>query len=272
MTQHFISAAHFDGKIPRDALLVALSSTSLLLKADLRTLPEYGELMWQIEAKQELLFLGYWDGRPVFTVEMPQATDPLEPYDWIELRQLLPQIDHAFFSIAARALQIHDWSRNHRFCGRCGGVMGAHPQNERARVCTQCGFSAYPRINPCVIGVVKRGHEILLARAHRFKNGMFSALAGFVEVGESAEETFIREVREEVGVEINNLRYFSSQAWPFPSNLMLGFVADYAGGELVLQDDEIAEAGFFHADNLPLIPPYGSIAHALIEFCLTENH
>ncbi len=275
MTDYFVSGAHFEGKIPADALVVALTETRLLIKSDQQTLPEYlpeyRELMWHIDSTQEVLFLGYWQGRPVFTLEMTLSNNRLDPYDWVELRQILPQVDEQFFSVAARALQVLDWSRNHRFCGRCGGVMGPHEHNERARVCTRCQFSAYPRINPCVIGVVKRGDELLLARAHRFRNGMFSALAGFVEVGESAEDTFIREVREEVGIEIANLRYFGSQAWPFPSNLMLGFIADYASGELCLQEDEIAEAGFFRADNLPLIPPKGSIARALIDFCLTES-
>ena len=131
--------------------------------------------------------------------------------------------------------------------------------------CPACHASYYPRINPCMIVLVTRGEELLLARAQRFSTPMYSTLAGFVEAGESVEETLVREVREEVGVDVRNARYFGSQPWPFPSNLMLGFHAEYAGGDIVVQEEEIADARFFHYSQLPMIPPRGSIAHALIQ-------
>lgn len=273
MSAGFEPAAHYPGPPPLDALVVALDQTRLLVQADPVRLPRYRDLHWLVtaETEAEAHFLGYWQGEPVFALSLPLSRNRLDPFDWHELRQLLPTVDPGFFTVAARALQVLEWSRSHRYCGCCGHPMGPHPAQERARVCPSCGHSAYPRINPCVIGVVRRGPAILLARAHRFRNGMYSALAGFMEVGECAEETLVREVREEVGIDIDGLRYFGSQAWPFPSNLMLGFTADYAGGELVLQDDEIADAGFFTADRLPLLPPHGSIARALIEHCLKET-
>lgn len=270
MSNGFEPGNVYPGPLPLDALVVALDQTRLLVQADPVQLPRYRDLRWVLTVAQEAHFLGYWHGEPVFVLSLPMSSNRLDPFDWHELRLLLPSVEPAFFTVAARALQVLEWSRSHRYCGCCGHAMGPHPAQERARVCPSCGHSAYPRINPCVIGVVRRGQEVLLARAHRFRNGMYSALAGFMEVGESAEETLVREVREEVGIEITGLRYFGSQAWPFPSNLMLGFTADYAGGELVLQDDEIADAGFFSARNLPLLPPHGSIARALIEHCLQD--
>lgn len=215
-------------------------------------------------------YLGQLDGRGVFAVSVAEAAAPPAGFRFEDLRRLLGQMDDTLFALAGRAFQVLEWERNHRFCGRCGTLTDAHPQGERARVCPACRLSSYPRINPCVIVAVTRGDEILLARAQRFTRPMFSTLAGFIEAGESAEETLHREVREEVGVEVTKLRYFGSQSWPFPNNLMLGFHADYAGGELVLQEDEIAEAGFFRFDALPPIPPAGSIAHALIQDFVTR--
>lgn len=210
-------------------------------------------------------YLGALDGRGVFAVAVPDSAQPPAGWRFDDLRRLLGQADDQFFALAGRAFQILEWERSHRFCGRCGTPTVAHAQGERSRVCPACGHSAYPRINPCVIVAVTRGDEILLARAQRFTRPMFSTLAGFVEAGESAEETLHREVAEEVGVRVRDLRYFGSQSWPFPNNLMLGFHAEYDGGELRLQEEEIAEAGFYRYDALPPIPPPGSIAHALIQ-------
>jgi NAD+ diphosphatase len=215
-------------------------------------------------------YLGRLDSRPVFTVAAPATAQPPPGYRFDDLRRLLGQTDDIFFALAGRAFQILDWERNHRFCGRCATPTVPHAAGERARLCPACGFSSYPRINPCVIVAVTRGEDILLARAQRFSRPLFSTLAGFVEAGESVEETLHREVLEEVGVRVRNLRYFGSQPWPFPGNLMLGFHAEYAGGELVLQAEEIAEAAFFRYDALPPIPPPGSIAHALIQDFVTR--
>ncbi|HET8729994.1 MAG TPA: NAD(+) diphosphatase [Moraxellaceae bacterium] len=210
-------------------------------------------------------FLGRLEGRGVFAVSVPESAVAPAGWRFDDLRRLLGLASDAEFSLAGRAFQVLEWERNHRYCGRCGTLTQSHPLGERARVCPSCRLSSYPRINPCVIVAVTRGDEILLARAQRFTRPMFSTLAGFMEAGESAEETLHREVLEEVGVRVTNLRYFGSQSWPFPNNLMLGFHAEYAGGELRLQEEEIAEAGFFRFDALPPTPPRGSIAHALIQ-------
>ena len=131
--------------------------------------------------------------------------------------------------------------------------------------CPRCGMMHYPRVSPAVIVRVNRGEAVLLARSPGFPKGMRSVLAGFVEPGESIEETVRREVREEVGVEVRNLRYFGSQPWPFPNSLMIGMTADHAGGELAPQPGEIEDAAWYRADDLPGIPPKISIARRLID-------
>lgn len=193
----------------------------------------------------------------------------LEGFTLIHLRHVLTKWSKVEFERASRAIQLLLWQRNHRFCSNCGEKTIRHA-NEFAMVCPACKYSQYPRLQPCVIVAITRHDEgnqpsILLARSPRFTIPMFSLIAGFVEVGETLEQAVAREVKEEVGVDIKNIRYMSSQPWPFPSNLMIGFHAEYAGGELVLQEDEIVEAAFYPFDQLPLLPPSGSIANRMIE-------
>lgn len=170
----------------------------------------------------------------------------------ISLRSLLFNSEEALLT-AGKANQVLDWYRAHRYCGYCG-MPTEHGQGDLAVVCKACNHQFFPRINPCVIVLVIKGNEILLARSARYRSGFFSCLAGFIEVGESAEDTVVREVKEESGLEIENIRYFRSQSWPFPSQLMLGFYADYKSGEIVPEPEEIAEAGWFSPDKLPMTP------------------
>lgn len=223
------------------------------------------EITRQYLGQYQSQYLDDGTSQPVFAVSVPDSAEAPAGYHFEDLRRLLGQVDDEIFALAGRAFQVLEWEYNHRFCGRCGTPTVGHAQGERARVCPACAFTSYPRINPCVIVAVTRGEEILLARSQRFNRPMFSTLAGFIEAGETAEETLLREVQEEVGVVVGNLRYFGSQSWPFPGNLMLGFHADYASGDIVLQEAEIAEARFYRFDALPMIPPPGSIAHALIQ-------
>ena len=141
-------------------------------------------------------------------------------------------------------------------------------ENELAMLCPACGLLAYPRISPAVMVLVRDGDQLLLGRSPHFKPGVFSALAGFVEPGETLEECAAREVREEVGVDIANLRYFQSQPWPFPNSLMVAFFADYAGGTITPDPNEIEEAGWFALDALPILPEPISIARRLIDAAL----
>lgn len=180
------------------------------------------------------------------------------------LRTLLGQSSHFMFSLAGRAAQILDWYRTHQYCGKCGQKTEDHPE-DRAMVCQGCGIHSYPRLSPSIITLVHNGDQILLARNHNFPNNLYSTLAGFVEPGESIEETVHREVFEEVGVKIKNLEYLGSQPWPFPNSLMLAFLAEYDSGEIVLQEEEIADAQWFSCESLPMIPGKVAISRWIID-------
>jgi NAD+ diphosphatase len=252
-------------ELQRDSLWLVFQGGRILVSEADFSFPLLRDVAWLGMGELSSHYLGRLGSHGVFAASTAQDTQPPEGWRFDDLRRLLGQVDDQLFGLAGRAFQILEWERNHRFCGRCGSPTVSHEFGERARVCPDCSHSSYPRINPCVIVAVTRGDEILLARAQRFSRPMFSTLAGFIEAGETAEETLHREILEEVGIEVRNPRYFGSQSWPFPGNLMLGFHAEYASGELVLQEAEIAEAAFFRYSQLPPIPPPGSIAHALIQ-------
>jgi NAD+ diphosphatase len=171
-------------------------------------------------------------------------------------------------------VQIVEWDRTHRFCGRCGIPVQEMPF-ERAKKCPQCDLTSYPRLAPAIIVSIERanpsGKELLLAHNHRHPAGFYSVLAGFVEPGESLEECVKREIREEVGIEVKNIRYFGSQPWPFPNSLMIAFTSEYASGDIVLEEDELDDAAWFVAGALPPVPPPISIARQLIEHFVEKN-
>jgi NAD+ diphosphatase len=185
------------------------------------------------------------------------------------LRQLHSVLGDVLWGVAGRAAQILAWDRTHQYCGQCSSLTES-AGHERARRCPSCGLVAYPRLSPAIIIAVVRqteeGARILLARNHRFPPERYSVLAGYVEPGESLEECAHREVFEEVGVRIKEMRYFGSQPWPFPNSLMIGFTAEYDGGEIRLEESEIADARWFSADALPGIPPKMTIARRLIDW------
>ena len=178
-------------------------------------------------------------------------------------------LDDAHFALAGRALQILDWDRTHQFCGRCGTPTEAK-REERSRICPKCRLSAYPRVAPATMMLVRRDDELLLGRSPHFPPGMYSALAGFVEPGESLEQCVAREVAEEVGVRVRNIRYFASQSWPFPHSLMIAFVCEWRDGELKRQDAEIEDAKWFEVLQLPKLPSRISIARRLIDAVADE--
>lgn len=182
----------------------------------------------------------------------------------VPIRQLISNWSKEQFLQASRAVQLLEWRRNHKFCSHCGHATEVH-STEYAMVCPACGYHQYPRVNPCIITIITKGDdEILLAKSIHNKTNMYGLIAGFVEVGETLEEAVQREALEEVGLKLKNIQYMSSQPWPFPSNLMIAFKAEYESGEISLQEDEIADAQFFKFDQLPEIPFKGSIAHAMI--------
>jgi len=211
---------------------------------------------------RERHYLGQFRGRACYAVSA-SGTLP-EGYASSDLRGWLGRVEPPVFYLAGRAQQILEWLDTHRYCGRCGSETQAHG-TDRARECPDCGLIAYPRLSPSIIVLVTRGDEMLLARNANWPAGFYSTLAGFVEPGESVEQTLHREVMEEVGVRVTNLRYLGSQSWPFPNSLMLGYHAEYAGGEIVCQDGEIADARWFRFDDPPNMPPGTAISRWLID-------
>lgn len=169
------------------------------------------------------------------------------------LRSLLFSGNEDLLGTAGKANQVLDWYRSHQYCGHCGTATSPHP-SERAVICTVCEKHYFPRINPCIIVLITRGDRVLLASHQRSKGQFYSCLAGFIEIGESAEDTVHREIMEEVGIRVGNIRYVKSQSWPFPSQLMLGFYADYESGDIVPEEAEIAHADWFDINELPPHP------------------
>lgn len=212
----------------------------------------------------EHLYMGRLEGRHCFAVPVDADYMPPTGYEMISLRGLLTQLDLQVGAMAGRASQLVSWHKNHQFCSRCGAKANPHA-SDSAMVCRVCEYTQYPRISPCIITLVTRGEEALLARNAKFPEGFFSCLAGFIEAGESAEQAVHREVYEEVKIRLGKLRYYSSQSWPFPHALMLGFHSEYMGGEICEDKKEIVEADWFHYQALPQVPRPGSIARELIE-------
>jgi len=187
------------------------------------------------------------------------------PTGWhaVPLRAAMMQFPEPLMALASRAAQVIEWDRSHRYCGVCG-TPTERVGGERSRRCPACGHSSYPRISPAMMALVWRPGEVLLARSPHYTPGMYSALAGFVEAGESIEHCLHREVAEEVGLQVKNLRYYGSQSWPFPHSLMIAYSAEWAGGEIVPQASEIEDARWFPIDALPKVPPRFSISGHLI--------
>ena len=214
-------------------------------------------------------YLGTLDGHGCYYGELVQETAP-GGAAFRGLRSLHERLEEGVFGVAMRAIHLIDWDRNEQYCGRCG-VETLDKKGEIAKRCPQCGHITFPRISPAVIVLVEREGKVLLARGSRFTEEMYSVLAGFVEAGESLEETVNREIEEEVGISVKNIRYFGSQPWPFPDSLMIGFIAEYAGGEIRIDGTEIMDAGWFEPGKLPLIPDRISIARRLIDW-FVEKH
>ncbi len=212
----------------------------------------------------DALYLGDLDGAPCFARTLVRGEAAPTGTEIVPLRQLFGALSDEDFAIAGRALGLTAWDADHRFCGRCGAPT-ERSTTERVRTCTTCGHGAYPRLSPAIIALVERDGRALLARNARFPLPFFSTLAGFVEVGETLEHAVAREVAEEAGIAVTDIRYFGSQPWPFTGSLMVGFTARWAGGEIVADPSEIAEASWFPPDELPMIPPKLSIARELID-------
>lgn len=213
-------------------------------------------------------FIGLVDGEAWWAVDVPGDDDPSDGAA-VDLRRFHGLSPEHHWLAAGRAVQIVEWARTHRYCGRCGAATES-VAGERAMRCPACRLSAFPRLSPAMITLVTKGppgpdQRALLARGVQWTTQTFSCLAGFVEPGESLESAVIREVREEVGITVARPQYIGSQPWPFPNSLMIGFRAEYEAGDIVCDPTEIAEAGWFRRDELPMLPSAISIARSLID-------
>jgi NAD+ diphosphatase len=232
------------------ALAFAFRDGRMLVGPELEV-PEFAAIAATTRFAAGPILLGVVDGRSCYAVAI-EDEEPPDGLAAVGLRELFSRMEPGpAVAMAGRASQTLDWWFGHAYCGRCGHATEAH-EKEMARMCPGCGALHFPRINPAVITLVHRGEdEILLAHDRRFRPGFFALLAGFVEAGETLEQTVAREVGEEVGLEVDDLRYFGSQSWPFPSQLMVGFFARYRSGEIRVQEEELTEARWFPLDALP---------------------
>jgi NAD+ diphosphatase len=262
-TNSFLAALHPPAGAAGPALWFAIRGRELLVRAQGGIEPLEALEALGLEPRGTH-YLGSLGVLHCWSVELPPDAEPPPGMAFRDLRQLYGVLDTSLHAVAARAVQIVEWDRTHRFCGACGAPTAAHP-SERSRVCTACGLAHFPRIAPAVIVAVSKGDEILLGRSAHFPPGIYSVLAGFVEPGESLEQAVFREVLEETGIQVEEVRYFGSQPWPFPHSLMLGFTARYRAGELRADGVELVDARWFHRDDMPMLfPGNASISQWLI--------
>jgi len=261
--------AMISGQAANSGYWICFSSGQLLVTPDMLTRPEQSPPWVAVEpsaAVTHSLALGNING-----VACQAAYLQSIPEGWQEvgLRDYLAIAPEDVFKVVNAASQLMYWLSTQNFCSRCGSKL-AFESRDRCLLCSHCHYRSYPKISPCVIVCVMRNEQILLAQSHRFRNNMFSCLAGFVECGESAEEAIVREVEEEVRIEVGNIRYVASQAWPFPHQLMLGYLADYAGGTIAIEEEELLAADWFDVTALPVIPPVQTIARQCIDQALAH--
>jgi NAD+ diphosphatase len=216
------------------------------------------------------LYIGTLREVPCYAAELDAGSEVPAGFSLDELRSLFDRVDQGFYEAALTGVHVVEWDRNSRFCGKCRGEL--KPMTDvRAKECAECRRMEFPRISPAIIVLVEKDDTLLLARSPRFAGQFFSILAGFVEPGESLESAVHREVMEETGIRVRDVQYFGSQPWPFPDSLMIGFTAQYESGEIRIDGEEIIEAGWYHADNLPQIPGKLSIARQLIDWFVAKH-
>ncbi|MCH9628128.1 MAG: NADH pyrophosphatase [Chlamydiales bacterium] len=233
---------------------------SLLVSAD-NTLPDRQNL----PLKRDLYF-GSYGHLGLFAGEA-ESSDISGDWTWIPLRSLFGRLNEADFSLAGRALQLLHWDRSHTYCGVCGSKT-LTSEKERCRRCPDCEHLAYPKLSPVIMALVKKKDQILLARGSHFPENFYSVLAGYVEPGETLEQCVAREIEEEVDIHVQNIRYFGSQPWPFSNSLMMAFTCEWKEGEIVINKEELIDAGWFYHNNLPPLPSSASISRHLIESAL----
>jgi len=245
---------------------LAIHGDRLLLRTDGSAtpgLPAIGAVAGSAGALAAPIFVGELNGRPIWANAAPDEAGIPAGHEWLDMRPLLALLPADELQSIGCARELLWWNARTRFCGSCG-TPTVQVDTERAKRCPKCSALFYPAASPAVIVAVQREDRILLAHNHNFRPDLFSLLAGFVDPGETLEQAVAREVREEVGITVTDIRYVTSQPWPFPNSLMVAFQATYAGGELHADGREIEAANWYARDALPTIPSPGTVAHALI--------
>lgn len=210
------------------------------------------------------LYMGTYEGKDLWAAEVLSEEKMTEGGLWLPLKSLYGLMDEEMYALAGQALQLVDWQKSHRYCGRCG-TKTVLKETERCLSCPSCDHLCYPKLHPVAMVLVKKEEKILLARGTHFPGNMYSVLAGFVDLGETIEQCIAREVREEVGLAVKNVRYFGSQPWPFSKSLLIAFSCEWEDGEILVDPQEIESAGWFEKNNLPEIPSPLSLARSLID-------
>ena len=263
--KNFIQLLKYPEKFTGENIVLVYHDMEILVEKNReeKILPGYHSISTYYDLSVSPVPLGIMDGVFYSAIHVDDKTDIPDDTEFINVRFLYMTTDEDLFYLAGLGRQLADWDGTFRFCGRCGTRTENNP-GERAKLCPSCGHISYPRISPAVICSVKKGNEILLARGVKFTRKVYSVLAGFVEPGETLEETVSREIMEETGISVKNIKYFGNQPWPFSSSMMIAFTSEYESGEIRIDEKEILDAGWFTPDNLPMLPSPYSIARRLI--------
>jgi NAD+ diphosphatase len=246
------------------------SMNKLLIKNDELGIPYSRSLKELNLSPLRMQYLGTLQEQPCYSAEVSPDTIAPEGMSFRELMSLYGVLDEDIYLLAGRAVQIVRWDQQHQYCGRCGHKTETL-QGERAKKCPACGFISYPRLSPATITAVLKDNKILLTHYAAFRGNMHTIIAGFVEPGETLEECVKREIQEEVGIQVKNIKYFKSQPWPYPNSLMIGFTAEYESGEISVDNTEISEAAWYDLNSLPELPPKMSIAREIIDWFKQSN-
>lgn len=248
--------------LPDNCRFLYIANDKILLHSTLKTALFDKPLIAAEQAQQ--FHIGYYNEAPVVAIAAhPEA---LNDHQAIPVKQFLVAQAPDFFQLVSSACHCLNFHKQNLFCGSCGGET-KHSETELAKVCVQCDRIIYPQFSPAVLILIERGDEILLARSPHFPDGMYSTLAGFIEPGESAEQTVAREAYEEVAIHVRDIEYVGTQNWPFPMSYMIAYRAQYESGEIHPQENEIEDARWFHLDDLDdlILPVSASLSRQLIE-------
>jgi NAD+ diphosphatase len=264
--EHFIPLPPGSEAPEEDGCWLILQGTSLVVKNDNGALKlPCGQVPRFLAGICIPFCIGLWQGMPLRIAAISRSIELPEPFVAEPFNASGDRLDDATLTLGGMAMLILHWQKRSRFCSGCGGML-TPMSGHWGRVCRSCGYEHFPAIHPCAIVLVRRDDQFLLVRKKEWAAGRYGLVAGFLDMGESLEECAEREVFEETGIRVKNVRYVGSQCWPFPSQLMAGFVADYESGEITVETRELEDARWFSCDAPPeALPPHRSIARWIIE-------